>query len=133
MSLVKHLFGMDGGDDDYNDDDDDNEKGIYVHTNHWEKLIKENSKYETYLIDWQFEYCDLLVFNCSSRDIRIICGDENICICSYIDVAGSRPPGATFKLGGESKIKIICDDKAVYREVSPKTVLYLEDKDLYTA
>lgn len=118
FSLLKYLFNI----------QDEKEKETY--SNHWEELIKKNTKYNTILIDWEFNYCDLLIFNCSQHQIKVEYDSKSIRIESYLGCEGSSPGYASFNLTDKDTIKITCNDKIINKKIYPKTILYLEDKDL---
>lgn len=117
FKLLRYLFGM---------EEDEEEK----YSNHWEELIKKNTIHHTELIDWDLIHCDLLIFNCSHHDIKIEYDGKSRRMCSYLGCEGESPACISFKLTHENTIKISCDNKTINKKIYPKTILYLEDKDL---
>jgi hypothetical protein len=97
--------------------------------NHWEELIKKNTKQNTILIDWEFVQTDVLIFNCSSHDIKIEYNGINTHIYSYLGCEGEWPRYMSLNLTNEDTIKIMYNNKITDKKVYPKTILYLENKD----
>ena len=87
-------------------------------------------RYNTICIDWELKYCDILIFNCSQHQIKIEYGDKSTRIESYLGCEGESPRHTSFILTDKDTIKITCNDKIINKKIYPKTILYLEDKDL---
>lgn len=96
-------------------------------TNKWEKLIKENSVQFTHIIDWDFIYCDVLIFNCSQYKITVDYNHKTFKLLSYLGHPDEVPKFIGIKLVDQNNIKISGNNQVINKEIIPKTVLYLED------
>jgi len=146
FSLIKSLYtiynGDSGDDNHYDSHDDDNNKDRYRSrsADAWMKLIKKNSEHFTFVIDWEFKYCDVIVFNCSQYEIIIEHNDKTVKVWSYLGCEGEAPRYVTFKSNNHDSNNILniknYDDSVIINKqlcLQSKTVVYLQNSDLVSS